>query len=168
MADVVRLYGSDDMPAIVGNYITVAFEGEMGQDVGGVTRDFLATYWQHTLDEWFHGELIKVPCVPASRTSEAETAFLAAGRILGHGFILTRTLPPELSGAFLLSACRPYQSPSDDLLLANLIEFVSPSEAVALRNGLACERKKSSYLYIQFSPYVPGGRISLTPPRARH
>ena len=85
MADVVRLYGSDDMPAIVGNNITVAFEGEMGQDVGGVTRDFLATYWQHTLDEWFHGELIKVPCVPASRTSEAETAFLAAGRILATG-----------------------------------------------------------------------------------
>ena len=96
MADVVRLYGSDDMPAIVGNNITVAFEGEMGQDVGGVTRDFLATYWQHTLDEWFHGELIKVPCVPASRTSEAETAFLAAGRILGHGFILTRTLPVSM------------------------------------------------------------------------
>ena len=113
----------------------------MGQDVGGVTRDFLATYWQHTLEEWFHGEHIKVPCVPASRTSEAETAVLAAGRILDHGFILTRTLPPELSGAFFLSTCRPYMLQSDDLLLANLMEFVSPSEAVALRTSTEMQQQ---------------------------
>ena len=78
MADVATLYGSDDMPDIVSHKITVSFEGEMGQDVGGVTRDFLATYWQHTLEEWFHCEHIKVPCVLASRTSEAENAFLTA------------------------------------------------------------------------------------------
>ena len=115
------------------------YPGEIGQDAGGVTRDLLATYWQHTLEDWFHGECAKVPCVPVSRMCEAETTFLAAGRVLTHGLVLTRALPTEISLVFLLSACHPYATPSNHLLMSNLMDFVSPSEALALRIGLACE-----------------------------
>lgn len=95
--DVTKLYSGDEMPDIVTHNIHVTFKDEMGQDAGGVTRDCLATYWRQTLEEWFHGENAKVPCVPASRFGEAETTFLAAGRILVHGLILTRAMPIQLS-----------------------------------------------------------------------
>ena len=101
------------------------YPGERGQDAGGVTRDLLATYWQHTLEDWFHGECAKVPCVPVSRMCEAESTFLAAGRDRTHGLVLTRALPTEISLVFLLSACHPYATPPNDLLMSNLMDFVS-------------------------------------------
>ena len=115
----------------------------MGQDAGGVTRDLLATYWHHMLQQWFHGEQVKVPCVPASKVADAETVFLAAGRVLMHGLLLTRSMPCEMSMAFLLSACQPYTASSDDLLIAELLTYVSTSEAAALENGLSITGKET-------------------------
>ena len=115
----------------------------MGQDAGGVTRDLLATYWHHMLQQWFHGERVKVPCVPASKVADAETVFLAAGRVWMHGLLLTRSMPCEISMAFLLSACQPYTAASEDLLIAELLTFVSKSEAAALEKGLSTTGKET-------------------------
>ena len=106
--------------------------GEMGQDAGGVTRDLLVTYWHHMLQQWFHGERVKVPCVPASKVADAETVFLAAGRVLMHGLLLTRSIPCETSIAFLMSALH--------CILRGLADCRTPDICVTVRGSDTQER----------------------------
>ncbi|KAK3600532.1 hypothetical protein CHS0354_036090 [Potamilus streckersoni] len=94
------------------------------------------SYWNCVTNNFFHGDTVKVPCVPTSRYFESQTVFRAAGRILTHALLLTGSLPLDISVAFLWSAIKPSLPPADETVLKDFSKFVSTAEARAIAMGL--------------------------------
>ncbi|KAK3600531.1 hypothetical protein CHS0354_036088 [Potamilus streckersoni] len=134
--DLNRIYGGEEEPEILQHRICVEFEGEMGKDSGGLTRDMFTSYWNFITRDFFHGEAVKVPCVPIGRLLESQAIFRAAGRILTHALLLTGSLPLDISVAFLWSAIKPSLPPADETVLKDFSKFVSAGDARAIAKGL--------------------------------
>ena len=65
VADVATIRGSDNMPNIDSHNISESFEGEMEQDVVGVTRDIPATVYLGRVVPWrTHQSDMTIVCLP--------------------------------------------------------------------------------------------------------
>ncbi|CAC5358604.1 unnamed protein product [Mytilus coruscus] len=79
--DVLQYY---EDPTILNFKIKVIFEGEIGEDLGGLTRDMFSSFWKKACQEFFRGEDSVVPSLPIHRRREAADIFAAIGRVLCH------------------------------------------------------------------------------------
>ena len=59
------------------------YEGELGVDTGGVTRDVFATFWEKAYEQMFGGVGSVVPLVMP------QTDFSRLGIILSHGYLVS-------------------------------------------------------------------------------
>ena len=92
------LYSEDSILSCRGLF--VQFEGELGVDLEGVTRDFFSSYWRSSLTAWLGGHnnsYFKLsPGIDVSKER-----LEAMGRILLHGYLVCGFLPIYLNNASL-------------------------------------------------------------------
>ena len=127
---VMAMY--EEMPTCFST-LSIQFEGEQGQDAGGLTKDMFAHFWNTALQEWFHGEHCMVPFV--SPDSSGEGIFEVLGRVLTHSLLLVESLPLKMSRSFVISTFKQATIPDDDLIKDFLL-FISPAESQLLRSAL--------------------------------
>ena len=82
--------------------LNVSFVGEMGSDLGGLTKELFTLTWREVLNSFFKGEEAMVPYVPLHRTEFAKQEFIIIGRILAHSASLLQMIPPRMSRTTLL------------------------------------------------------------------
>ena len=80
---------------IVSEYpITVAFDGEIGVDEGGVHRDMFSAFWSEAYCSLFEGSTLLTPMIhPQTELSHLPIV----GRILSHGYLVDGTLPIRIA-----------------------------------------------------------------------
>ncbi|CAC5375022.1 HUWE1 [Mytilus coruscus] len=89
LTDVIQAY---EDPQLVGQRLVIRFEGELGQDAGGLTKDLFSAFWDAAFKTYFVGERCCVPFLPIHRFSES-SIYPILGRILTHGTALTGVFP---------------------------------------------------------------------------
>ena len=82
------------------NKLTVKFENELGEDYSGVSREFFSEFWLKFLKRNFYVNNQYLPLM-TPHNLYAEHVFVAAGRILIHGYILLDYLPFSLNTALM-------------------------------------------------------------------
>ncbi|XP_033761985.1 E3 ubiquitin-protein ligase TOM1-like isoform X2 [Pecten maximus] len=122
--------------SIVRKRLNVRFEGEMGLDTGGLTKDAFSTFWDKAFKEYFKGENSLVPFMPVSRFAEAQTVYPILGRILSHGVALTGTFPIRLSRCMLFTMINSNVTEDEESILKDVLLFLTPNERMLTRRGL--------------------------------
>lgn len=97
MSNIVKdVLGYYKDASILNFRIKVVFEGIIGEDLGGLTRNMFSSFWKKACKEFFRGEDAVVPFLPIHRRREAPDIFAAIGRVLCHMIGLCGILPPNL------------------------------------------------------------------------
>ena len=104
----------------------VTFKGEEGEDEGGLTRDLFSCFWEKAYDEFFDGEVTKVPYVPPHRTSDAHSLFVRLGRIFSHGYLLTGIVPTRICQVSLISMNLDPEMVAEGLLIPCFHSYITP------------------------------------------
>ena len=92
---------------------------ELGDDMGGLTKDLYTSLQMQILQQYFWGESAVVPHLPLYKHMELRCNFRATGRILAHTVALLKIVPARLSCCFLLCLSLGSAQTSDDLLLSD-------------------------------------------------
>ncbi|XP_069131679.1 uncharacterized protein [Argopecten irradians] len=130
--DLMDVYGNAD---ILQHMLNVSFEGEEGQDAGGLTKDVFTAFWERAYVQFFCGEDLLVPFMPPHKYCEAISAFPILGRILCHGIALIGFLPVRISRTVLLNVgLGPMMD--EKILLQDFLSFISEHERELTRKGL--------------------------------
>ena len=90
LEELLQIY---DNKSIVNDQLNVKFKGEAALDFGGVTMDLISTFWDAAFSAYFEGDTIKIPFVPPLKHQERKGVFPKLGRILYHGWRLTKQIP---------------------------------------------------------------------------
>ena len=90
MPDMLQLYSNPD---ILASSVKISFEGERGDDFGGLTKEVYTCFWAQAYRSFFRGENCKVPFMPLYRMRKESSSFTAIGRLLTHTVGLTKSLP---------------------------------------------------------------------------
>jgi len=127
--EMLQLY--DTNPDIVYHRVKVEFQGEPGDDFGGLTKDLYTSLWMQILSTYFVGESAVVPHLPLYKHAEQRHHYRAIGRILAHSIALLKTFPPRLSRCTVLCLAFGSAQVSDDMLLRDFrsvasVNFFSP------------------------------------------
>jgi hypothetical protein len=113
--------------------IKVVFEGVIGEDLGGLTRDMFSSFWKKACQVFFRGEDAVVPFLPIHRRREAPDIFAAIGRVIG----LCGILPPNLCRSLLLSTISDQEIINQELLLQDFLLHVSFPERTLMKHLLS-------------------------------
>ncbi|CAC5403144.1 unnamed protein product [Mytilus coruscus] len=132
--DVLHYYQDS---TILNFKIKVVFEGEIGEDLGGLTRDMFSSFWKKACQEFFRGEDSVVPSLPIHRRREAADIFAAIGRVLCHMIGLCGILPPNLCRSLLLSTISDSEIIDQELLLQDFLLHVSFPERTLVKRLLS-------------------------------
>ena len=149
--DVIDLYRTGE---IVGEYpITIKFQGELGQDLGGVQRDMFSEFWDVVYGKFFEGATTLIPMIHPQLDF---TAYPILGRVLSHGYLVVGVLPirvalPSLVGMLL----GPSASISTQIVTSSFIDYISASERHILKDALTFEKEGS------FPPSVQENLLSV-------
>lgn len=106
---------------------------ERGNDVRGIYRDALASFWKEFYISCTLGERGRVPFLRHDFQSEQWTA---VGRIIVKGYEDLGYFPVMLNKAFVISAIFGEKTVSDDILLKSFIQYLAPSEEQVVREAL--------------------------------
>lgn len=143
LAEVLQLYHHDAQLPL--RPVKVEFIDELGDDVGGLTKDLFTSLWVQILQQYFAGESAVVPYLPLYKHMDCRQHFRAIGHILAHTVALLKIIPARLSRCFLLCLSLGPSQITDDLLLS---DFRYPSfEKCSL--GHWQEQKHFSFLIRQ-------------------
>lgn len=94
MDDVLSVYKD---PEILNKKLNVTFLGEIGQDMGGLTKELFCLFWQLSEERFFKGEDVIVPYIPLHKKRSEKGNLEVLGRVLTHMAILTKTVPTKIS-----------------------------------------------------------------------
>ena len=132
LTDVLELYGTAD---ILSKSLKISFDGETGDDFGGLTKEMFTYFWSEAYKSYFRGENCKVPFLPLYRFRKESGSFVAIGRVLTHMASLAQSVPCLIARSSYINMIFR-DSPDDDCLLADLLLFVTESERKLLRQAL--------------------------------
>ena len=93
--EAIKIYM--EKPFLICKKLHVTFVGEEGLDLDGVSREFFSLFWKHFLYQYFRNSL---PMMKPSLFA-IDKEFVAAGRILVHGYILLGYLPININPCYL-------------------------------------------------------------------
>ena len=93
--EAIKIYM--EKPFFICKKLHVTFVGEEGLDLDGVSREFFSLFWKHFLYRYFRNSL---PMMKPSLFA-MDKEFVAAGRILVHGYILLGYLPININPCYL-------------------------------------------------------------------
>ncbi|KAK3720969.1 hypothetical protein QZH41_006538 [Actinostola sp. cb2023] len=131
VSELMNLYENDK--EIVENIMTFQLEGEMASDLGGVSREVYSSFWKEGCAQFCEGnETIFVP--RHSGLSKGE--YITLGKIIGHGYVLTGFFPVMLSQSYMQSVLIGEETVSDDFVMTDFINYLSPYEANTLQHIL--------------------------------
>jgi len=100
--EVLQLYRENGELSL--QQVRVEFVDELGDDMGGLTKDLYTSLWVQLLQQYFHGESAVVPHLPLYKHMQMRRNFVAIGRILAHTVALLKIVTDDL----LLSDFRYY------------------------------------------------------------
>ncbi|PIK36784.1 hypothetical protein BSL78_26377, partial [Apostichopus japonicus] len=159
LQDAITMYAIGDLAHYT---LHVTFQGEIGEDVGGLSREFFTTFWRAVAPMYFQGTYSVVPYTtlrPMSQLSSAQT-WHAIGSIFSHGFVLLGYIPPLLSDAtvsYLLSG----RIPSRRLISDSFLNTLSESDrALLTHNNIHLNEGTILRLNTFFSQYNLQQRIT--------
>ncbi|PIK57402.1 hypothetical protein BSL78_05668 [Apostichopus japonicus] len=72
MEDVMAAYSDENLCL---HKLKVTFEGESGDDFGGLTKEMLTLFWIKASQNFFHGENVTVPSIPLYRFRKEGTKY---------------------------------------------------------------------------------------------
>ncbi|KAK3712043.1 hypothetical protein QZH41_005341 [Actinostola sp. cb2023] len=131
VSELMNLYENDK--EIVENIMTFQLEGEMGSDFRGVSREVYSSFWKEGCDQFCEGiEIIFVP----RHSGLSKEEYITLGKIMGHGYVLTGFFPVMLSQSYMQSVLIGEETVSDDFVMTDFINYLSPYEANTLQHIL--------------------------------
>ena len=119
--DIKKAY--EDDPNLPLKCVDVEFLGEIGSDLGGLTKDLFTNMWK--LVRYFFGEDAMVPYLPVHKVWRDKETFVLIGKILAHTATLINILPPRLSRCSLFGIVFGEDSVGEDLLLEDFLYVLS-------------------------------------------
>ncbi|XP_033730054.1 COPII coat assembly protein SEC16-like [Pecten maximus] len=131
--DMMELYKDTNLLL---HMLSVSFEGEEGQDAGGLTKDVFTAFWESAYTKYFSGEDVLVPFIPPHRYCEGISVFPILGRIFCHGIALTGFLPVRISRTVLISIAYGPMVMDEKILLDDFLSFISEHERKLTSKGL--------------------------------
>lgn len=130
--DVLTLYEDHECCT---KRLKVTFEGEEGEDMGGLTKEMMTIFWKEVTKEYFQGEHVTVPSLPLYRCRKESAKFVAIGRALTHSAALTETLPCRIARCVIISMV--FEDVNTEYLLEDFLLYVSTSEKHILAKALS-------------------------------
>ncbi|XP_076089936.1 uncharacterized protein LOC143061965 [Mytilus galloprovincialis] len=132
LTDVIQAY---EDPQLVGQRLVIRFEGELGQDAGGLTKDLFSAFWDAAFKTYFVGERCCVPFLSIHRFSES-SIFPILGRILTHGTALTGVFPIRLCRSSVFSIIHGTPCENEEMLLSDLLMYLTDFEPQVSKTAL--------------------------------
>ena len=129
--DVLNIYRHLDLTV----RLHVNFTGELGADLGGLTKDMFAGFWTAALERYFCGENSKVPHLPISDRHMARDIFPVLGKVLEHMLNIVGTLPSEICRSALLWMCSTDRV-NEELILEDYLLYLPEAERNLLSERL--------------------------------
>ncbi|KAK7904900.1 hypothetical protein WMY93_017507 [Mugilogobius chulae] len=120
-------------PQILEYPLKFTYINEQGSDAAGISRDVYATFWTELLDHAAEGEELRVPLL-TPKWQEEEWKSIA--RILVKGFKDHSYFPCRLAPVFAVTVIFGENEVSDDMLLKNLLLYISQSERDLINTAL--------------------------------
>lgn len=121
-------------PTILHCSLAVTFNDETGLDFGGLTQELFSAFWDAVWDKYFEGETAKVPFVPPQSIARSKAAFKAIGRVLAHGWVLTKQIPILFCEASFIAAIHGQDKVTDEILLRSFHFYISQFERDILQH----------------------------------
>jgi hypothetical protein len=153
--DALELYRD---PHMVECKLHVSFEEEQGMDFGGLTEDFFSSFWEAAFAEYFEGDVVKIPLASPTKMSAISNSILPAlGRILEHGWKLTRKIPVRFCEASFIALVHGEEAVPNEVLKRSFLWYINQFERDILCSLLEGEnvpdyKKDAIYgLYQRFS-----------------
>ena len=143
----------------------MTFDDETGLDFGGLTQELFSTFWEAVWDKYFEGETAKVPFVPPQSIANSKAAFNAIGRVLTHGWVLTKQIPILFCEASLIAAIHGQDKVTDDILLRSFRFYISQFERDILQRVTTDDSKQPFAVHID-SLWTMYTRFGMTCPPA--
>ena len=138
--DVIDLYHDGE---IVGECpITIRFQGELGQDLGGVQRDMLSEFWDVAYGKFFEGATTLTPMIHPQLDF---TVYPILGRgVMSHGYLVVGMLPIRIALPSLVSMLLgPSALVSTQVIVDSFIDYISASERRILKDALTFDKEGS-------------------------
>lgn len=120
--ELLKLYQDDQ---IINKTLNVRFEGEMGIDGGGLTKELFNIFFNKCQGIYFRGEDSLIPFLELNNMNDLDK-FVIIGRILHHMLAVTHSVPSKLSKVCLMLIGNPEKVINDDILLNELFLYVNP------------------------------------------
>jgi hypothetical protein len=112
----------------------VKFDKERAEDFDGVTKEVFSTFWEEFNAKFMKGSRYRSFHIAPSLLSNADD-LKAYGRILEHGFKLTKYLPTFFNSAQLFMIVTG-KEPSDELVLKGFLSCVSMQDKDLIEKAL--------------------------------
>ena len=136
ISDMLQLYEDNTIRQCK---LNVQFKGEVGLDFGGPTRDLFASLWNAAYEEYFEGDTVKVPFCPPHQQMQMKTVFQKFGRILYHGWLLTKEIPVRFCEASFVCLLHGEESVDESMLERCFLLYLSKYERDMLTKALSTE-----------------------------
>ena len=133
---MLQLY---DDKSILGYTLNVHFEGEVGLDFGGLTKDLFTSLWNAVYEEYFEGDTVKVPFARPHQQLQMKAVFQKLGRMLYHGWLLTKEIPVRFCEASFVCLLHGEESVDESMLERCFLLYLSQYERDVLTKALLTE-----------------------------
>ena len=151
--DMIKLFDSHNV--ILQHPFRVHFEGEMGIDTGGLTRDAFSAFWEKAYFKHFDGSPLLRPVIYAGLN---DVTLQTLGRILSFGYLTCGFLPARIAfptlAAILLRSTPDFPA---DILFNTFKTSLTPVDLSTINEALQCKstypQKLSAKLINLFSRY---------------
>ena len=137
--DVLNLFSD---PTVLKFNIAVTFDDEAGLGFGGLTQELFSMFWDAVWDKYFEGETAKVPFVPPQSIANSKATFNAIGRVLAHGWVLTKQIPILFCEASLIAAIHGQDKVTNEVLLRSFHFYISQFERDILQRAAIGDGKQ--------------------------
>eukprot|EP00057_Strongylocentrotus_purpuratus_P008239 XP_011662713.1 PREDICTED: uncharacterized protein LOC105437616 [Strongylocentrotus purpuratus] len=120
----------------VNKRLKVIFDGEDGEDIGGLTREAFTSFWNAAHRVYFAGENVCLPFLPNHRMHKERENMVSLGRILSHTALLTKTFPSYIAKSVYIAIV--FNSDvNETCLLEDLKEYVTRPERRLISKALS-------------------------------
>lgn len=134
-----------DDPLVLGHRLVVKFDGELGQDAGGLTKDLFSAFWDVAFRTYFTEEKCCVSFLPVYRLAES-SIYPIIGRILTHGTALTGVFSIRLCRSLIYSIIHGAPCDDEEMLLGDLLLFMTDFERQICKLALDDFRRLSPHM----------------------
>ena len=132
LEDVLDIYR---VPIDMTLRLKVQFEGERGEDLGGLTKDLFSSFWLKAFEKYFKGENSCVPFLPLSNRHKAQDIFIGIGRIMEHMLRILGTIPAKFCRSAILAMANEHDT-DEEMLLEDFLMYLPEADENLLKHCL--------------------------------